>query len=112
MLKEDAAPMTAHESGLETVLLGREMGGDEREDIQRNAVDGSEGVPPFTDDYKCGRNVAFESRYRVQVEATEVVSNRMRSGCSLRTYAVGYAARLNSSLRAKMSCDSDRPFPG
>jgi hypothetical protein len=104
--------MTAHESGPETVLLGREMGGDEGKDIQRDAVDGSEGVHPSTDNDKCGRNVAFESRNRVQAKATEVVSNRMYSGCSLSTYSVGYAVWLSSSLSAKISCDSDRPFPG
>jgi hypothetical protein len=112
MLKEDPTPMATHESGPETVPLGGEMGVDEGKDIQRNAINGSEGVHPFTDNYKCGRNVAFESRDRFQVEAKGIVSGRMRSECSFSTHNVGYAARLSSSLRAKMSCGSDRPFPG
>ena len=41
--------MTAYESGAETVVLGREMGGDEGEDIQREAVYGNEGVHPLAD---------------------------------------------------------------
>jgi len=38
MLKEDSAPMTAYKTGAETVLLGIEMGGDEGEDVHRDAV--------------------------------------------------------------------------
>jgi hypothetical protein len=83
MLNEDPAPMTTHKSGTEAVTLEREMGGDEGKDIQQNAVDGSEEVLPFTDGYKCGPNVAFQSRNRVQVKATEVVSNLIHSGRSL-----------------------------
>ena len=44
MLKEGCAPMTTHESAAETILLRREVGGDEGKDIQRDAVDGNEGV--------------------------------------------------------------------
>ena len=47
MLEEGSAPMTAHRSGMETVLLGGEVGGDEGKDLGRNAVDSSEGVPPL-----------------------------------------------------------------
>ena len=49
MLKECLAPMAAHERGTETVLLGREVGGDEGKDIQRDAVDVNEGVLPLAD---------------------------------------------------------------
>ena len=49
MLKEGPAPMTAYLTGFEKVLLGREVGGDEGKDVQRNAVDVGEGVLPFAD---------------------------------------------------------------
>ena len=42
MLKERSAPMTAYEGGPETILLGREMGGDEGKDFQWDAVYGNE----------------------------------------------------------------------
>ena len=45
--------MATHRSGMETVLLGWEVGGDEGKDIRRNAVDKSEGVPPFTNGCQC-----------------------------------------------------------
>ena len=49
MLEEGPTPMTAHESGVESVILGGEMGGDERKDIQRDTIDGNERVPPLAD---------------------------------------------------------------
>ena len=49
MLKEDLAPMTAYITGIEKVRLGMEVGGDKGKDIQRNAVDVDEGVPPLAD---------------------------------------------------------------
>jgi len=39
MLEEGSAPMAAHEACAETVSLGREIGGDEGKDVQRDAVD-------------------------------------------------------------------------
>ena len=45
--------MKAHESGAEKVPLGRKMGGDDRKDIQRDAVNGDERVPPFADVCQC-----------------------------------------------------------
>ena len=41
--------MTAHRSGIETVLLGREVGGDQGEDVHRDAIDASEGILPLAD---------------------------------------------------------------
>ena len=41
--------MTAHGNGPESVLLGRKTGRDEGKDVQREAVDGDEGVPPLAD---------------------------------------------------------------
>ena len=74
MLKEGSAPMTAYESGAEAILRGREVGGDEGKDIQRDAVDGSEGILQFTDGYKCGRYVVFELRDHIIGEAMVEVS--------------------------------------
>ena len=62
MLNQSPAPMTAHKTREETVLLGREVGGDEGKEIQRDAVDVSDGVLPFTDNSKYGRNFALEVR--------------------------------------------------
>ena len=42
MLEEGPAPMAAHETGAETIVMGGEMGGDERQDVQRDAVDWNE----------------------------------------------------------------------
>ena len=74
MLKEALAPIAAHGTCVETVLVGREVGGNETKDFRWDAVDGDEGVHPFTDSYEGGRNVLFELRDRVQGEATGVVS--------------------------------------
>ena len=38
MLEECPTPMTAHETRAEAVLLGIEVGGDERKNVQRDAV--------------------------------------------------------------------------
>ena len=40
MLNKRSAPMTAHESGPETITQRSEMQRDEAKDIQREAVDG------------------------------------------------------------------------
>ena len=39
--------MTAYKTCTEVVLLGREIGGYKGKDVQREAVDASERVPPF-----------------------------------------------------------------
>jgi len=60
MLEEGPAPMTAYVTGVETVRLGMEVGGDEGEDVQRNTVDVNEGVPPLADARQCGRDIPAE----------------------------------------------------
>jgi hypothetical protein len=45
--------MTTYKTGAETVLLGREMGGDEGKDIGWDAVYANKGVPPFADSHQC-----------------------------------------------------------
>lgn len=45
--------MMAHRSDVETVLLDREAGRDEGEDIRRNAVDAGEGIPPLANCCQC-----------------------------------------------------------
>jgi len=62
MLKESPAPMAAYMTDAEKVRLGMKVGGDERKDIQRNAVDADEGVPPLADVCQRSRNVAVELR--------------------------------------------------
>ena|SRR5258708_688415 len=74
MLKECRTPTTAHESSADTVLLRREVGGDEGKDIQRDAVDGSGEVLQFADSCECGEDIAFELRNHVKGEATVAVS--------------------------------------
>ena len=76
MLKECSAPMTAHESCTENISLGREVCGDEVKDVQRDTVDGSEGVLQFANRYKYGGDVAFELRNYIMIigDAEVVVS--------------------------------------
>ena len=71
MLKESSALTTAHEGGLKTVLLGREMGGDEGKDLHRDAVYGNEGIPPLADGRQRGRGIPVELRNPVEGEAIE-----------------------------------------
>ena len=78
MLKEGLAPVTAHTIGVQKVLLGIEMGGNERKDIQRNAVDGNEGVPPLANVCQRCRNVLIELRDVVEGKAAEGVNPRPR----------------------------------
>ena len=74
MLKESPAPITAHITGIETIRLGMKVGGDERKDIQRNAVDADEGVPPLADVCQRGRSIPVELGDVVKGEAAEEVS--------------------------------------
>jgi len=62
MSEEGPAPMTAHMTGAETVRLGIEVGGDEGKDVQRDAVDVNEGIPPLADVCQRGRNIPVEFR--------------------------------------------------
>jgi hypothetical protein len=68
MLKEGSAPMTAYKTGAESVLLGREMGGDEGENVQRDAVYTNERVPPLADSRQRGRGILVELRHRTERE--------------------------------------------
>ena len=74
MLEECSAPMAAHKTDVKTVLLGREMGGDEGKDVQRNAVYAKEGVPPLPDSCQRGRDILVQSRNVIKSEATKEVS--------------------------------------
>ena len=69
MLKKSPTPMTTHRSGVETVLLGRQVDGDETEDLQRDAIDVNEGVFPLTNGCQRGRDVPVELRDRVRGES-------------------------------------------
>ena len=73
-MKEGSAPMAADESGVESVLLGREVGGDEGKNIERYAVDGGKRVPPFANGCQCGRCVPVELRNCIQGETAEEAS--------------------------------------
>ena len=66
--------MTAYESGPETVFLGREMGGDLRKDLRRNAIDVDERVPPFADIRQRGRGIPVELKNLIGGKAMEQVS--------------------------------------
>ena len=66
--------MTAHMTGAKTVHLGVEMGRDEGKDIERNAVDGSQRVPPPADIRQRGRNISLELRNSIKGEAAREVS--------------------------------------
>ena len=66
--------MTAYEGGPETVLLRREMGGNEGKDVQRNTVYGSERVLPLVDTRQRRRCIPAKLRNLVESEATGQVS--------------------------------------
>ena len=66
--------MTAHKTGADTILLVSEVGGDEGQHIQRNAVYVNEGVSPFADICQCGRDPLVELRNIFESEAVEEVS--------------------------------------
>ena len=74
MLKEYSAPTTAYESDPEPVRLGREMGGNQGKNLQRDAVYGNEGVPPLADGRQNGRDIPVKLRNLVEREAIERVS--------------------------------------
>ena len=60
MPEEGPAPMTAYVTGAETVRLRMEVGGDEGKDVQRDAVDVNERVPPLANICQRSRNVPAE----------------------------------------------------
>lgn len=68
--------MAAYKSGTETVPLGREVGGDERKDIQRESVDGNKGVLPLADGRQRCRNVLVELRDVIEGEAVGQINTR------------------------------------
>ena len=101
--------MTAYITGTELVRLGVKMGGDEGKDIQRNAVDVNEGVPPLADVCQRSRNIPIELRNIVEGEAVEEVDVSLLKisqvglpRCFV-TYDGEQAARFSSSFRAKTS---------
>ena len=112
MLEEGFAPVTTHRSGVEVVLLGRKVCRDEGEDFQRDAIDANEGVLQFANSCQRCRGILVESRNLVRGEAAKEVRNPFFGESGITTYAEEDATRFNSSLRAKKSCESERPFPG
>ena len=66
--------MTAYITGIETVRLVMEVGGDKGKDVRRNAVDVNEGVPPLADVCQRSRNIPIKLRNVVKGEAIEEVS--------------------------------------
>ena len=73
-LKEGPAPMAAGKSGTESVLLGREMGGDQGKDIQRDAIYWSKGVDPLADSHQSSRGIPVELKNVIQGEPSREVS--------------------------------------
>ena len=115
ILKEGPTPMTTHITGTETVFLGMEMGGNEAKDIQGNAVDVNEGVPPFTDVCQRGRNILVELRNVVEGETVEEVSasprERVRNEVSQRTTENRPCASAPCSEQKRAEKATD-PFQG
>ena len=82
--------MAAYMAGVETVRLGMEVGGDEGKDVQRDAVDTNERVPPLTDVRQRGRDIPVELGDVVKGETVEEVGvsllgPRKRDSTSQRT---------------------------
>ena len=57
--------------GPETVRLGREMGGDQGKDLQRDAIYANEGVPPLADCRQRGCRTPVEPTNFIEGEAVE-----------------------------------------
>ena len=118
MLEEGSAPVTAYETCAETITLGRKVGRDDGKNVQWDAVYANERISPFADIRQHGQDFMVELGNVVgggAVEGVNVSFLKTSRGCprlSLATYNREWAARFSSSLRAKMSCESDRPFPG
>lgn len=47
--------MVTYKCEVNTILLGREMDEDEGKDLQQNAVDSNEGIPPLANNYQRSR---------------------------------------------------------
>jgi len=73
MLKEGPTPMTAYVTDAKAVCLGMEVGGDQRKDVQRDAVDVNERVPPLADVRQRGRDIPVELGDVVKAEAVKEV---------------------------------------
>ena len=72
--------MAADKGGTESVLLGREMGGDQGKNIRWYAVYGNEGVHPLADGRQCSRGVIIQgesTRDVVSVLAGEATVNSL-----------------------------------
>ena len=66
--------MATNRSGIENVLLGIEVGRDERKDIRWDAVDGSEGVPPLANGCQRSRSIFVELGNDLQSETARIIS--------------------------------------
>ena len=106
--------MAAYETGMEDVFLRREMGGYEGNDVQREAVDGGERVPPFANSCQRDCGVVVKLGDLIQNGPTREVSKYSfpKAPQSAATYSGENAVRFSSSFKAKISCKRDRPFPG
>ena len=60
------------ETCTEAVLLGREVGGDEGKDVQRDAIDANKRVLPLADSGKWNRQILVKLRNRVRAQTKEV----------------------------------------
>lgn len=105
--------MAAYETGMEDVFLRREMGGYEGNDVQREAVDGGERVPPFANSCQRDCGVVIKLGDLIQSDAVKVSSMYLypETPKASTTYDERNAARFSSSFKAKTSCERDRPFP-
>ena len=106
--------MTAYKTCTEVVLLGREIGGYKGKDVQREAVDANERVPPFANSCQRDCGVVIKLGDLIQSDAVKVSSMYLypETPKASTTYDERNAARFSSSFKAKTSCERDRPFPG
>ena len=65
-LDESSAPMTAYGTEAKYITSRGEISGDEREDVERDAIDRDERVPPLADSRQRGRGVLIKLRNRVE----------------------------------------------
>ena len=116
MLKECSKSTTAYEGGPETILLGRDMGGDEGKNLQRDAVYGNEGIPPLADGGQHGRCIPVELTNFAEGEAIEKISvpsshKTSQRSLSRRTTENGLRASAPHSERRR-AVKGTGPFQG
>ena len=113
MLSEISTPVTTNGTCVNEVRPEGEVGRDNGKNFLREAVDGDERVPPLADVCQRDRSVLIELRDHIEGEpVSKWLSLHDQAIGTIARLTKGGIVRLSSSFRAKMSCESERPWPG